>query len=255
VFAAILVVYCGAQIFLLYEYQRAKTFLVELHSIQLGQSEESLQVFLEKYENREWEQVIHSKNNVKIVSVDPWHFQRSFWPSWLQYIQAELINVAPDIRRDLGLRVWQIQGSLTFKDSRVRTVNSGLLVEGENEWLWGESWLVGAFTDDIVERYQLSGTYRTEMKSYVTGWSHLHMGYETGEVFRNNVTSQADDAQLAAARTYNMECLISFSGCRSLCELMPKAAEYMREHRYPGLGSNSGSWGPQDQSCYSSLQQ
>ena len=238
--------YGAARILLLYEARRADAILTELNAIQLGTPETAIQSFLAKYERRDWEQMLGTRNK-KIVVVDPWGLRGPSRPQWLADLEYKILDLAPNVRRKLGLRVWEAFGTIKIKDGKVVSSGSSVLVEGENEWLSGQSSLIDS--NNELDHYRRMGTYRPGMERYAAGWTHLHMGMETGEALWNLLTPNATPEERKAAQSYNLACLTSMKGCHSLCELMPDAARYRKEHNYPALGHNSGSWNVQDDSC------
>jgi hypothetical protein len=183
------------------------------------------------------------------VHVDPWRIYGEFRPRWIEMSVKYLALEHPDVRRTLGLRIWLMQGAVSFKEGRVVSVSVDEVVEGQNEWLEARWKLMPEIPEDRLKWYREVGYFRPEMDHYLVHWIHLHMGVETGEIIENLVTKNAPREEHQAATNINGKCLTSVRGCASLCELMPEATRYRRQHYYPPLGWNSGSWGPQDRSC------
>jgi hypothetical protein len=155
-----------------------------------------------------------------------------------------LISAHGNTRRTLGLRVWGVNGLLRISGGTVSSVSVAVMVEGENEWLMAK-WLYSSeIPADEIKLWN-----RGERTSYLAHWTHLHFGLETGEGLISNITASATPEELQAARSINLDCLTSFRGCHSLCELLPRAAQYFRENQSKVWGWNSGSWGPQDHTC------
>lgn len=240
--------YGAALAILALEARSAAAFLNEVRSIQLGQAEASVIPFINRYEDKT--QPGFAGSDTHRLLVDPWHLYRPFpGPTWLDNLVRRSLWESGDFRRRLGLRAWVVQATITFTEGTVHSVGTGVLVEGENEWLLGNWHYSHEIPSYLTDRHKGNGTFRPEMSRYVAHWTHVHAGPETGEGLVNSVTPDATPEESNAARNINLQCLTSFRGCRSLCELMPDAHRFMRKHDYPGLGWNSGSWGPQDRAC------
>lgn len=248
--ALLLVAYLGARTFLYFKARQAADLLERVYAVRIGDPESSLTTLFNRYEDRERESLLKLKPGT-VVAVDPWHFYRSFSKhDWIDSsLRDFLFEFVPNTRRRLGLRAWIVGAGFDFKDGKVSAISVDLIVEGENEWLDGSSYLVRKLSEEALERRGIDIASHPDIAHYYAHWSHLHMGGETGEVLVNNLDEDANWEQLQAGREFNLRCLTSFRGCHSLCDLMPKATTYRHAHHYPGLGWNSGSWGPQDQSC------
>lgn len=242
--------YGGIRLLMTMEARRVATFLTELHNIQLSDNENSVQPILRRYEDVNYEKQIGLDDGSHVLRVDPWHFRRPFGPNWIDLPIRGAIQESGGLRRRVGLRAWTVIGGLKIVNDRVESVSANLIVEGENEWLMAE-WRYAADNPlQDAKRYKDHGLYRPEMERYLIRWTHLHMGpAESGEGIMNSFTPLAEAKEQYAAQNINLRCLTSLRGCRSLCDLMPDANRYRREHRYPAWGWNSGSWGPQGHSC------
>jgi len=230
------------------EYRRAGAFLEELKRIQPGQSELSVMPFIQHYQGIRAEQELGSKDDSYIVRLDPWHLMRSFpGPDWADHSYRWACSEFGNWRRALKLRSWTANGQVAFADGKVNMVSGGLVLEGENEWLMAE-WYDSA----EIPAYRLSRSTENSLSGqeprYAAHWTHLHFGHETGEGIISSVTPLGTSEELNAARNINLQCLMNGRGCHSLCELMPDAARYRREHG-GGWGWNSGSWGMQPHDC------
>lgn len=146
------------------------------------------------------------------------------------------------------MRSWTVVGSVGFTNGKVKTVFGDLVIEGENEWLSAEWNDVSEIPAYLWERYPDNG-FPAEPPQYDASWTHLHFGDGTGEGIISFVTPQSTSEELNAARNINLQCLFIGRGCHSLCELMPDATRYRREHNARGWGWNSGDWGIQPHDC------
>ena len=246
IFAACLLLYGGAWLLLVVEAHRAAALLNQLNSIQLGQSEASVLDLFQRYEDVNYEREI-GVDRGRVLRVDPWGAHRPLGPSWIDTPILEMLPISGNWRRRLGLRLWVVQGGMRIADHKVKSVWADLDVEGENEWLKADWSYESEIPAAILQH--LGDNTRPEMARYLIRWTHLHVGYETGEGIQNLITPAGTPEEQHAARSINLQCLTSMRGCHSLCELMPDANRYRREHHYPGWGWNSGSWGRQDSAC------
>lgn len=238
-----------ARTLLVLESRRAAEFLEDLRNVQLGQTEASVMPLIERYRDESFERSVGGTNDY-VMRVDPWHFYRPFpGPKWVGDSVGAVLWQCGHWRRALGLRAWVASGSVRISQGRVHSVWADVMVEGENEWLMGDWVYAAEVPSDETNHYKETEQFRPEMSRYFAHWTHLHVGDETGEGIMNLVTPAATAEELNAGRNINLRCLTSVRGCHSLCDLMPDAHRYMQEHDYPGLGWNSGSWGPQDRAC------
>jgi len=251
VLALLIASYVAASTYLYLEARRADDLLHRVYSVRIGDPESLLTPLLYKYEDREHERIFHLKNQ-RVLAVNPWHFYGPFSRyQWVDNaIRSVLFDFDPNARRRMGLRAWYVGAGFDFENGKVSNVSVDVTVEGENEWLMGTSYLLPALSQEALHGRNVDTAGHPEMAHYYAHWSHLHMGGgETGEVLVNDLAFDANAEQMQAGREFNLRCLTSLRGCHSLCELMPLATRYRHAHGYPGLGWNSGSWAPQDQSC------
>lgn len=242
--------YAGAKILLVIEARRAASLLKQLNKVQIGQSDSALSSLM-NYEYPASELRDAGNAHTQILLVDPWHLRRPFSRyEWVDRYVHEAVFGIDHSRRRLGVRVWYVAGGVQFEQGKVRGVGAELVVEGKNEWLLASWNRVTEMPAYQIKDYKERGLYSPAMERYLVRWTHLHMGpAETGEGIRNWITPSATEVEQHAARTINLECLTSVSGCSTLCDLMPDATKLRRERNYPGWGGTSGSWAPQDRSC------
>jgi hypothetical protein len=240
--------YGSARITQALEYRRATVFLQELKSIQPGQSESSVMPFILRYQGVPAEEEPGLKHDSYILRIDPWHLMHLLpGPVWVDRAYRWGFSALGNWRRTLKLRSWTVSGRVRFTDGKVELVSGSLVLEGENEWLMAE-W----YYSTEIPAYRLSRSTENSLSGqeprYAAHWTHLHFGDGTGEGIISSVTPLGTSEELNAARNINLQCLMSGRGCHSLCDLMPDATRYRREHG-GGWGWNSGSWGIQPHDC------
>jgi hypothetical protein len=250
---ALLLLYCSAQAYLKFEANRAQRMLKELASIEVGESESTLADISRNFGRQSDNNASPEVARHRSLGVDPWRLKAGIFKSdWLDGTARRSIGeygVLRKFRRRIGLRMWTVLGNVTIEAGKVREVDTDVLVEGENEWLKAD-W---SYAKDFDPRLHLERDYPAASSSsnlkFYSKWTHLHWDDETGEGTLNYVTLAATPEEKDASKSINGNCLTSWRGCRSLCELMPNAARYRHLHNYPEWGWSSGSWGSQDHSC------
>jgi hypothetical protein len=242
-------IYAGALTSQVFEYRRAAKFLEELKGIHPGQSEASVMPLIQHYQGVRDEDGHGVQGDSYTLRIDPWHLMHRFLgPNWLDRAYRETSSDLGSWRRAVKLSSWSVTGWVEFANGRVKTVSADVILEGENEWLQAD-WRYGPKIPPYVLVRSVDDLLRGEESQYKSDWMHLHFGDETGEGIRNFITPLSTAQQLTAAQNINLQCLMSGRGCRSLCDLMPDATQYRREHSMRGWGWNSGAWGKQSHDC------
>ncbi|HSY63264.1 MAG TPA: hypothetical protein VK829_01630 [Terriglobales bacterium] len=230
------------------EYRRATVFLDELKTFQPGQSEASVMPFIQSNGGFRPDRVFGVKNDAYIMRIDPWHLMHPLpGPNWVGGAYGDTFLRLGNWRRRLKLRGWTVSGSVRFTDGKVASVSGDLVIEGENEWLMVDWRYAADMPASLWNGHPDSLPGMTSR--YDSRWTHLHFGNGTGEGILTSVTPLSTPEELAAARDINLQCFWNGRGCRSLCELMPDATKYRREHNVGGWGWNSGDWGIQPRDC------
>jgi len=145
----------------------------------------------------------------------------------------------------------RIRRVLQYADSIDKSVeilldsNNGLYT---NEWLLAD-WRYGSKIPAHHRMEPPNTIFPSEEPRYEAHWTHLHFGDGTGEGIMSSVTPFSTAEELNAARNINLPCMMSGRGCHSLCDLLPDATRYRREHNVGGWGWNSGDWGIQPHDC------
>lgn len=125
--------------------------------------------------------------------------------------------------RYVGLRPFWFGASISRVGDRIGRRSFWLYVELEPGY-WGavdihtvspEAWR------ELVQDYEKHGGVVSER--YHIGWSHLHVGWETGEVVRTTLSPSAIAADKAWAYDLELGCLTRFGGCGHICQFAPLA--------------------------------
>jgi hypothetical protein len=241
--------YGAARITLAVEYQRAKVFLEDLKSIQPGQSEASVMPLIQKYQGVRAEEALGVKDDSYVLRIDPWHLMHQFpGPNWVDDAYRSLFSGRGNWRRAVKLRSWTVRGWVRFTNGKVEAVSGNVILEGENEWLLAD-WRYGSKIPAHHRMEPPNTIFPSEEPRYEAHWTHLQFGDGTGEGIMSSVTPFSNAEELNAARNINLPCLMSGRGCHSLCDLLPDATRYRREHNGGGWGWNSGDWGIQPHDC------
>jgi hypothetical protein len=168
-------------------------------------------------------------------------------------VPSSLILVAALSLRGLRLAVFRSFDSHSrtrrFRfEIRDEAISGDVILEGENEWLLAE-WRYASEIPAYHRVIPSNTIFPIEEPRYEAHWTHLHFGDGTGEGIMSSVTPSSTAEELNAARNINLPCLMSGRGCHSLCDLLPDATRYRREHNGGGWGWNSGDWGIQPHDC------
>jgi hypothetical protein len=232
------------------KYSHAATLLEELKGIQLEESESSLTPLIKRYNASRSEHELGPEDHTFVFIVDPWRLLRPLpGPEWIDHSYRWAFSEAGTWRRRLKLRAWVATGWVRLTDGKAGVVSGNLVIEGENEWLMAD-WHYGATIPAQRRTRQTDGVrLPSELSQFDAIWTHLHFGDGTGEGVYTSVTPLSSPEQLNAARSIDLSCLLSGSGCRSLCVLLPEADRYRRAHNLRDWGWNSGSWGEQPRDC------
>lgn len=256
IFAAIVVsavfgAFLTMRLYLLHEARRADEMLAALSGVKLGDTEENVSQILGNFGGYRWTPRDEPQGDLRyVVEVNPW-----YWPNMAGHQRqfeklarriVGLMNTCPRFRRSVGLRFWTADGEIHLNRGRVAGVHVSVIVEGQDEWLGGMWNLDNEIP--LFEREHFSGIKQSwpEISRYVVSWTHLHVGDGTGEGVKTWITPQASQSEMYAARHMNLSCLTSWRGCKALCNLMPEASRYHKEHPLAGWG---GAWGEPELTC------
>jgi hypothetical protein len=67
-------------------------------------------------------------------------------------------------------------------------------------------------------------------RAYAIGAANLTMSQGSGTMIENYITPRASEEEAEAARQFNTKCLTSIKGCKGLCDVAPRALEYLNQH-------------------------
>lgn len=238
IFASLLALcFCGlANIYNRYEAHRATALLAEVSHLEIGDSEESALPVVTRYEGFKWtpeplppkEQWIEPQeyeyqkgleSDYKYeIAVSP--FETMSRPTRkLQTFHNLLDSIPPSLRPILGLRDWGTTVELSIRQGKLRSVSAMTLVEGCCGWL-GHEW---ELTDLMPHRDM-------PHRAYLIGAANLTIR-RGGTAITNFFTPAASHEEEGIARSFNTACLTSFRGCNGLCEIAPRALEYLKQNR------------------------
>lgn len=236
--------YLSLRLYLSYEAHRVSQVLTTLNGINIGDTEESALSAVERYGGYRWSPHDKSRGAYEyVVEVNPWYFgnltgHRQRFESIVTKA-VDILNANPRFRQVVGLRLWTAGGGIDMNQGRVERVSAQVLVEGKDEWLGGMWSLEPGIPDYVLQEYSSVKPPWPELSRYVVGWTNLNVDNGLGEGVEVWVTPSATNSESRAGRNINVSCLTSRVGCRTLCDLMPDAARYHKEHPEAGWG---GSW-------------
>ncbi len=165
--------------------------------------------------------------------------------NFLWKVSPRLAYELQDFTSQVGLRYWRLNASCGVHDGRISSLSTGLMVMGRYEMLGG-GW---RFASSIPDSY----FGRQPDKNLATGIRFFAIDSppngEGVEIFATTRSSQAD----VAARRINQECLLSFRGCESLCQLLPHAAPIFEERHLTSFACMTSHWQYEKQALVPSL--
>jgi len=229
--------YALTRIYVEYQAHQAISLLAKSARLQIGDSESSVLPLVERYSGFKWmpeplspkedwiekDEYVYQRNLLSDykyeLGVSPFgtvtghlgrltkrvRAVRKFFPSCLQVV--------------LGMRDWGTVVELSIRQGRVQSVLAMTLVEGRTEWL-GDKWELR----DGMPHHDM------KPRTYVIGTSFLEMEDGGGMMIENVVTPRASVEQVQAARNFNASCLTSIRGCTGVCDLAPRALQYLKQH-------------------------
>lgn len=250
------VCYGTARSYLAYEASRASSMLHDLESVKVGDPEASVISISENYGGYRWipefrEPDDQTSDCVYVLEANPWRFPsltghtRKFDDA-VHKISSSLNS---RLRRTVGLRMWNVIGSISLKENHVIALSGSAFVEGRDQWLGGMWHISGNIPKYELERFQESSASWPEMNRYLIGWVNLNMAGGLREAVESWITPDATYDEKLSARRFNLQCMTSRTGCQTVCDLVPDAVGYAREHPQLRLG---GSWDAGTGTCIAS---
>ena len=246
-FALVLGCYGLARAYLAYEADRAGRMLKELAAVKIGDSEGQVLPMLEQYGNcrglLQPYKTVDKTDYECLVEIGPsgiyYIVDRANTGMFYRITRAILSSLNPRLRRAIGLRRWNVSGRVGFKDKQVKVVEGKVMVEGSNEWLEGGWGLVQTIPPSEIDAFVTSRivSWPHDANHYLVGWSRLIAMEKQnggGEGYGVDITPAATDEERRSAHEFRLQCLISRSGCRTVCDLYPAAVEYANSETLEG---------------------
>jgi hypothetical protein len=220
-----------------YKAHRASLMLAEASRVHVGDAEASVLPLVQQYGGFKWtpeslsprerwidkDEYDYQQNRVSDyryeIEVSPFG-TTSLRTSRLTHAMRAVRAVVPvHLRPGLGMRDWGTVVELSVRDGRVQSASAMTLFAGRSGWL-GHSWLLA------------EGMPHHEMRprAYLIGAAFLTMEDGGGTMIENVFTPKASKEEAEAARQFNTRCLTSIKGCKGLCDVAPRALEYLKQH-------------------------
>jgi hypothetical protein len=220
--------------------QRANAVIAEAARIQVGATERSILPLVARYGAMKWrpQQPISTNDcpdrascerfNANLpdyaydVDIAPFNILSAPPPQTggLRRALAFLMIRTPSSWRDpISLRDWVTEVQICIRSGRVVRVYSSVIVEGRTRWL-GSTW-------------ELSPDGRDNgapPKAYAVDGMNLTFPGNGGAGILQFLTPEATSEQLLAAHSFNARCLTGLMPCRRLCDLSPRAFQYINQH-------------------------
>lgn len=240
----VLLCYVSARVFFAYQIHRASRMLTSVRVVKVGDSEESIRPLLERYGGSRWNQQLGALEDYNyVLEINPWRFPTISNPMSVPIRKA----LNPRLRRAIALRNWMVWSEIAIKQHQVVAIQAETYVEGKTKWL-GTVWRLSEKPreferDPNVEYLQ----WPPELKRDFVSPAILEI-VGGGTTWQFWVKPTSPTLQRHVADRWNFGCLDSFGGCNSVCELLPEAAPYFKEH--PELAPKGGGWDHGSRSCH-----
>lgn len=225
------------QAYVKYEVHRAGSLLAEASRVQIGDTETSVLAMTQRYGGFRWtleplsprEQWIDKDEyEYQMRQRSDHQYELAVSPFGSFVYRVGRLTDAMRIAREavpvswrtlLGMRDWSTRVELSIREGRVQSISAMTLVEGRSGWV-GHTW-------DLAEKMP---HHDMRPQDYAIGVTHLTTADGGGTIIRNFFTPKASDEEVDAARTFNHQCLTSISGCGGLCDIAPRALQYLKQH-------------------------
>lgn len=219
-----------------YEAHRARLMLAEVSRVRVGDTEGSVLPLVQRFGGSKWtpeplppkqwldkEEYDYQKNRVSDYKYElglSSFGTTSGWTSrWTQALRAVSEAVPTRLQPTLGMRDWGAGAELSIRGGHVQSVSAMTIFVGHSEVL-GHSW-------ELAEGMPRFGM---PAKAYAIGASHLTMSQGSGTMIDNFLTPKASEEEVEVARHFNANCRTSIVGCKGLCDVAPRALEYLKRH-------------------------
>ncbi len=220
-----------------YKAHRATSLLAEASRVQVGEAEPSVLPLVERYGGYKWtpeplppreqwtdlRQYDYQKDlqsDYKYeIEISPFGTTALHPGRLTQVMRAARKAVPAHLRTILGMRNWGTVVDFSIRNGRVQSVLAMVLFEGRSEWL-GHEWMFA----NAMPRYEI------QPRAFAIGSTILEMENGGGTAIENYFTTRASEQEVRLARKFNAECLTSIRGCDGLCDVAPRALEYLKQH-------------------------
>lgn len=221
-----------------YEAHRARVMLAAVSQVRLGDAEASILPLVQRYDGFKWTPEPLSPKE-EWLDKDEFEYQQSRRSDYqyeieispfetvvhrtsprTQALRAVRATVPAHLRPALGMRDWGTVAVFSVRGSRVQTVSAVTLVESRHSRWMGHRW-------ELAE-----GMPHHEMQHrvYAVGAAFLTMPGGGEMMIENYFTPKSSEEEARTARQFNAACLTSIQGCDGLCDVAPRAIEYVKQH-------------------------
>jgi hypothetical protein len=228
---------CSLWTYVGYERHRAMSLLAETSRVRIGDTEVSILPLLGHYGGHKWmteslpprerwidkDEYDYQMNRVSdysyVLGISPFGTTTGQMTRLNQAMRTGREAVPSRLRALVGMRDWGTTVQLSIRNGLVQSISAMALVKGKSEWL-GNRW-------ELAE-----GMPRHDMRprAYAIGAATLTMEDGGGDMIENVFTPRASAEEAEAARQFNVACFTSIRGCNGLCDVAPRALEYLEQH-------------------------
>ncbi len=128
----------------------------------------------------------------------------------------------------LGIRYWVVGVFVRMERGQTKAFSMFVQVEGpRHKWLLADV-NMPASTPDSTVRTDAPPGHDVSTCGLHSHWTHLHVGDETGEGVRGQLTAHATPNERVEAFGVRWQCLTGLGGCFELSELAPGLASRIR---------------------------
>jgi len=248
VFATVILLLCYAAVhlILLSEIRRVSQLLGEVRSVNVGDSEDSIKPILERFDGHRWDVQLGSFEDYNyVIEINPWSFPTLSSNEPRGRIHGIDRVLSPRLRRAIGFRRWMADSEIAIKQHRVVAVQTSTIVEGAHTWL-GAMWRLSEKPREFERDTASLDSSATDSQDLTTP-AHLSMQNGSGTSWSIWTTPSSPKDQREMANRLNFGCLRSLPGCDSLCDLLPEASRFFKEH--PNLAPKGGGWDDSSRTC------
>jgi hypothetical protein len=221
-----------------YEAHRARVMLTEVSQVHLGDTETSILPLVQRYGAFKWTPDPLSPKE-EWIDKDEYEYQQERRSDYqyemeispfgtvvhrdsrlTQALRAVRATVSAHLRPALGMRDWGTVAVLSVRGSRVQSVSAMTLVESRRSRWVGHRW-------ELAERMP---HHYMHQRLYAVGAAFLTMPGGGEMMIENYFTPKSSEEEARTARQFNIGCLTSIKGCDGLCDVAPRAIEYVKRH-------------------------